>query len=216
MYISIHSLCSILCWCTFGSNYSLKSFWIWCHKLAHPSLGSFAHSSLQHLSSSIRLDGKRRCTAIFRSLQRCSIGFKSGLWLGHSSTFTELSWSHSFDILPVSLGPLSCWKMNRHPSLRSRALWSRFSSRMSLYIAVFIFLYILTSLPVPATKKHPHSMMLPPPCFTVGMVLAWWWAVLGFLEFNHYLIRPDNCFSWSESPSGAFWQTPGGLPCAFY
>lgn len=28
MYISIHSLCSILCWCTLGSNYSLKSFWI--------------------------------------------------------------------------------------------------------------------------------------------------------------------------------------------
>ncbi len=29
-------------------------------------------------------------TAIFRSLQRCSIGFKSGLWLGHSRTVTEL------------------------------------------------------------------------------------------------------------------------------
>ena len=150
--------------------------------LAHLSLGSFAHSSLQHLSSSIRLDGKRQCTAIFRSLQRCSIGFKSGLWLGHSRTFTELSWSHSFDILAVCLGSLSCWKMNRHPSLRSRALWSRFSSRMSLYIAAFIFPSILTSLPVPATEKHPHSMMLPPPCFTVGMVLAWWWAVPGFLQ----------------------------------
>ncbi len=31
---------------------------------------------------------ERRWTAIFRSLQRCSIGFKSGLWLGHSRTFT--------------------------------------------------------------------------------------------------------------------------------
>jgi hypothetical protein len=28
---------------------------------------------------------------------------------------------------------------------------------------------ILTSLPVTAAEKHPHSMMLPPPCFTVGM-----------------------------------------------
>uniref|UniRef100_A0A9J7Z754 Transposase Tc1-like domain-containing protein n=1 Tax=Cyprinus carpio carpio TaxID=630221 RepID=A0A9J7Z754_CYPCA len=37
------------------------------------------------LSSSVRLDGKRWWTAIFRSLQRCSIGFKSGLWPGHSS-----------------------------------------------------------------------------------------------------------------------------------
>ncbi|XDV43804.1 hypothetical protein PO909_012209 [Leuciscus waleckii] len=37
--------------------------------LVHPFLGSFSHSSLQNLSSSIRLDGKRRCTAIFRSLE---------------------------------------------------------------------------------------------------------------------------------------------------
>ena len=29
---------------------------------------------------------------------------------------------------------------------------------------------ILMSLPVPAAEKHPHSMMLPSPCFTVGMV----------------------------------------------
>uniref|UniRef100_A0A674BSA2 Microtubule actin crosslinking factor 1 n=1 Tax=Salmo trutta TaxID=8032 RepID=A0A674BSA2_SALTR len=40
---------------------------------------SFSHSSLQILSSSVRLDGERHCTAIFRSLQRCSIRFKSGL-----------------------------------------------------------------------------------------------------------------------------------------
>uniref|UniRef100_A0A8C4XFI0 Fli-1 proto-onco, ETS transcription factor n=1 Tax=Erpetoichthys calabaricus TaxID=27687 RepID=A0A8C4XFI0_ERPCA len=58
----------------------------------------------------------------------------------------------------------------RESNLRSRALWSRISSRMSLYIAAVIFPFILTSLPVPAAEKHPHSMMLPPPCFTVGMV----------------------------------------------
>nr|WPK86624.1 NLRC3-like protein 67 [Sebastes schlegelii] len=34
------------------------------------------------------------------------------------------------------------------------------------------FPLILTSLPVPATEKHPQSMMLPPPCFTVGVVLG--------------------------------------------
>ncbi len=52
---------------------------------------------------------------IFRSLQRCSIGFKSGLWLGHSRTVTELLWSHSFVILAVCLGSLSCWKVNLRP-----------------------------------------------------------------------------------------------------
>uniref|UniRef100_A0A8C7WGR9 C2H2-type domain-containing protein n=1 Tax=Oncorhynchus mykiss TaxID=8022 RepID=A0A8C7WGR9_ONCMY len=76
--------------------------------LAHLYLGSFSHFSLQILSYSVRLDGERRCTAIFRSLQRCSIGFKSGLWLGHSRIFRDLSQSHSCVVLAVCLGP-SCW-----------------------------------------------------------------------------------------------------------
>ena len=37
-------------------------------------------------------------------------------------------------------------------------------------LAPFIFPSILTSLPGSAAEKHPHSMMLPPPCFTIGMV----------------------------------------------
>ena len=40
--------------------------------LAHLYLGSYSHS-LQILSSSVRLDGERLCTAIFRSLKRCLI-----------------------------------------------------------------------------------------------------------------------------------------------
>ena len=31
---------------------------------------------------------------------------------------------------------------------------------------------ILWSAPVPPAAKHPHNMMLPPPCFTVGMASA--------------------------------------------
>ena len=87
--------------------------------LAHLYLVSFYHSSLHILSSSVRLDGECCCTAIFRYLQRCSIGFKSGHWLGHSRTFRDLSRSHSCVVLAVCLGSLSCWKMNLDPSLRS-------------------------------------------------------------------------------------------------
>ncbi len=77
--------------------------WIW---------GSSAIPPCRSSPDSVRLDGKRWWTAIFRSLQRCWIGFKSGLWLGHSRTVTELLWSHSFVILAVCLGSLSCWKVN--------------------------------------------------------------------------------------------------------
>ena len=44
---------------------------------------------------------------------------------------------------------VSYWKVNLRPSLRY---------------------WVLTSLPVPAAEKHTQSMMLPPPCFTFGMV----------------------------------------------
>ena len=119
-YISIQTLYSVLCWSTFGSNYSLRSSWVWRNK--HLYLGSFLHSSLQILSSSVRLDGERCCTAIFRSLQRCSIGLKSGLWLSHSRTFRDLFRSHSCVVLAVCLGSLSCWKVNLSP--RSEVLGS--------------------------------------------------------------------------------------------
>ncbi len=63
---------------------------------SHLDLGILCYSSLQILSSSVRLDGKRWWTAIFRSLQRCSIGFKSGLWLGHSRTVVVKPLLHYF------------------------------------------------------------------------------------------------------------------------
>ena len=97
---------------------------------------------------------------------------------GHSETCPEatpaLSWLYAH-------GSLLCWKVNCCPSLRLHALWSRFSLMTSLYFAASILPSILTSLPVPAAEKYLHSMMLPPPCFTVGMVLAKWWAVPGVL-----------------------------------
>ena len=98
-------------------------------------------------------NGERRCTAIFRSLQRCSIGFKSGIWLDHSRTFRDLSRSQSCIILAVCLGWLTCWKVNLRPSLRSWVFWSWFSSRISLYFAPLIYPSILTSLPIPAAEK---------------------------------------------------------------
>ena len=68
----------------------------------------------------------------------------------------------------------SCWKVNCCPSLKSCALWSRFSSRTSLHSAAFFPLSVLPSLPVTAAEKP-----LPPSWFTVGMVLAMWWIISG-------------------------------------
>ena len=42
-----------------------------------------------------------------------------------------------------------------------------------------------TRLPIPAAEKHPHSMMPPPPCFTVGMVP-------GFIQMRRLAFRPKS------------------------
>ncbi|KAK5609688.1 hypothetical protein CRENBAI_026233 [Crenichthys baileyi] len=57
-------------------------------------------------------------------------------------------------------------KVNRHPSLQFSAASNNFASRIVLNLAP------LTSFPLPAEEKHPHSMTLPPPCVTEGMVCS--------------------------------------------
>jgi hypothetical protein len=67
---------------------------------------------------------------------------------------------------------------------------------------LLILSLILTKLQVPAAEKHLHNMMLPLPCFTIGMVLAKGWNGAWFLpdvtfgiqakEFNLGFIRPEK------------------------
>ena len=129
---------------------------------------------------------------------------KSGLWLVNSK-FTESSPSPSCVVLVVWLGSLSRWKVNLRLSPQSSVLWTRFSLRIFLYCSLFIFPSTLTSLPAPAAVKQPHSLMLPPPRFTVGMVSGRWWACLVSSWHVHHLnedkqfslcfIRPENLVS---------------------
>lgn len=118
--LSSDNLNLILCWSTFGSIVSLKSFLIYSASLAVLSLDGFSHSSLHYTSSYIRLDGRNLQTVIFRSLQRCSTRFKSILWLFYSRTDNNWFWSCS----SVTFG-LSCLKMNYCPNLRSNVLLRR-------------------------------------------------------------------------------------------
>ena len=120
-------------------------------------------SYLQILSSCVRLDREQRCTAIFRYLQKCLIGFKSGLWLGHSRTFRDLSQSHSCVVLAVCLGSLFYWKVHLHPECSVTGFHQ--GSLCTVHLSLDLDLSAS-----PAAEKHPHSMMLPLPCFTVGMV----------------------------------------------
>lgn len=46
------------------------------------------------------------------------------------------------------------------------------------YLKLFILPSTLTKTSVPAEEKQPQSLVLPPPCFTVGMLLFWRCAVV--------------------------------------
>ncbi len=57
--------------------------------------GILAHSSWQNCCNSATLEGFRAWTAFLRSCHSISIGFRSGLWLGHSKVFILFFLSHS-------------------------------------------------------------------------------------------------------------------------
>ncbi len=60
--------------------------------------------------------GCRWATRTFNSLQRFSMGLRSGVWLGHSRTLKCFLRSHSFVARAVCLGSLSCTSCNGHVS----------------------------------------------------------------------------------------------------
>ena len=161
---------SVLCWRTFGSDYTrvfvgMIQAWHICIWGVSPILLCRSSQTLSDWMGSI---AAQLFSSLFRDVRSGSSPGSGWATQGHSETCPEATpCSIVFD---VYLGSLSCWKVNLRPSLRSWVLWSRFSPRISLYNVPFIFPSILTSLTVPAAEKHPHSVMLPPPCFTVGMV----------------------------------------------
>ena len=107
IHISIQTLYSVLCWSTFGSDYRLVSSWVWRYKRVTPEfvefLPIFSADPLKHC----QVEWGESIHSYFQPLQRCSIGFKSELWLCHSRTFRDLSRSHSCVVLSVCLGSSS-------------------------------------------------------------------------------------------------------------
>lgn len=127
-----------------------------------------AHYSFQLLSSSIGWDGDI-CATIFRSLERCSIQSDPSIDFGLA--------------MPVRFWPcaLGCHSAEKYPIAPD---WSQESLERAGFhpgcLRTLLYSYFLSNLPVFAVTKHPHSMILQPPCFSVGIVLVWWWLMPGF------------------------------------
>ncbi len=78
MVLSIQTLCSVLV----EAPFDLIQPWVFLGKMptsfSHLDLGILCHSSLQILSSSVRLDGKRWWTAILGLSRDAQLGLSQG------------------------------------------------------------------------------------------------------------------------------------------
>ena len=93
-----------------------RRLWYVSTSFQHFSCGMLAHSSLAKASSWVRLVSFLAITLVFKSRHKFSIGFRSGLWLGHSRTLTSLSLNQFVTTLAACFRSLSCWYFQLWPS----------------------------------------------------------------------------------------------------
>ncbi len=116
------------------------------------------------------LETLRSSTFHLRMPHRCSIEFNSEDMLGQSITFTLTFFSKAVVILKVCLELLSCWNPALRPSLRREGIV--LCCIMLQYMLTFMILSMKCSFPVSAALMQPQTMILPPPCLTVGKTLV--------------------------------------------
>ncbi len=162
---------------------------------------------MQISSRAVMFWGCRWATRTFNSLQRFSMGLRSGDWLGHSRTLKCFLRSHSFVARAVCLGSLSCWKTQPHFIFNALADGRRFSLKISRYMAPFILYFTQISRPGPFAEKQPQSMMFAPPCFTVDMVFFGCNSAFFLLQTRRLEFLPKVIF-WFHL---TIWHSPNPL-----
>lgn len=184
---SIQTLYSILYRSLFGSNYSYTSSCTHHYKLLTPGSQQFIPF---FRADPLRLRHTGRWVSVNCVLQvspQMFDGVKSGFCLDHSGIFRDLLWSHSCAVLSVLYVSGHC----RVEMWTVTPVWVCVHSRGGFLQDDSVFGCIhpstVTSLPVPDTEKHLYSMMLPPPFFTVGMILTRW-CLVHWLFFVRYSI----------------------------
>ena len=128
------------------------------------------HSSRQNWWGSWKFVGSRARTCHFNLVHKFSIRLRSGFWEGHSKTFIFFCLSHFETIFALCFGSLSCWKVHLWRRCNFLTDNCRFFGKIFKWSSFFMIPSTLESSPVRVEAKQPHSIMLPPLCFTVGMV----------------------------------------------
>ena len=128
-------------------------------------MGIFGHSSRSTLVRSHTDVGQESRS---NSSQMCSIRLRSGLCAGQSSSSTSNSLLHVFMDLALCTGAQSCWNRKGPSPNCSHKVGSMELSNISWYAEGFRVPYTGTEGPSPAPEKQPHTIIRPPPNFTLG------------------------------------------------
>ena len=112
----------------------------------------------------------------------------------------KYAWGHCSFGRPICNQALTSWLMS----------WDV----ASIYPHLLVMPSILWSAPVPPASKHPHNMMLPPPCFTVGMVFCRLQASPVFLQTYRWSLWPNSSIFVSSDQRTIFQKVRSLSPCA--
>jgi hypothetical protein len=155
--------------------------------------GMAAHSSYRAVARAVNDVGcwGLEQSRFSNSSHRCSLAFKSGLWTGQSISGMLLSTNHSLTDLALWQGAL-CWYRQLSSPNWSSTVDSMQQVKMSLYPYVFRFAHSIMRGPSPFHEKHPHTVMPPPPNFTVGTKHDGRYRSPGI---HHTQIFPSDCDS---------------------
>ena len=91
--------------------------------------------------------------------QTCSIGLRSGLCAGQSSSSTPNSSIHVFMDLALCTGAHSCWNRKGRSPNCSHKVGSMELSNISWYAEAFRVPFTGTKGPSPAPEKQPHTII---------------------------------------------------------
>ena len=133
-YISVHTLSLILGCCTFDSDYSSKASWERSYKLGTLVSGHICPFLLAYPCKLHQGGWGVSVHSHFSSFHRCSIGFRSGLWLGHSRTCTDFLWSQILrHILCIAIANKYCNMIYRpyHTALLPNSFKHRLTDNMT-------------------------------------------------------------------------------------
>ena len=95
-------------------------------------------------------------------------GLRSGLCAGQSSSSTPDSLIHVFMDLALCTGAQSCWNRKGPSPNCSHKVGSMELSNISWYAEAFRVSFTGTKGPSPSPEKQPHTIIPPPPNFTLG------------------------------------------------